>query len=177
MKKHTSFTVIIFIIFCLMLFLPACQPAQTPAEGPSQTIAPATAAPANTEPPQSEPAATQAAPAGTQQPTQAPPPTQTLEPIPRPTAQPMLLTAESLRKVELAGRIGGGAVAGVALSPDAAQVTVLTTTALLTYDVAAGSLLWQKAADRVYNRAVYTADGSQIVTSTRGGTVQRWDAK
>ncbi len=182
MNRIHSFA-IISIILCIALLFSACQPgSQTPVvdqtEPPAQeTTAAETAKP--TEPFASEAVATETASvnAETDQPTAPAVPTETQQPTQPPTPQPAVISGDAIRNLAFTSRLGSGAVVTVALSPDASQVTVLTTTALLTYDVARGDLLWQMDTGRVFNRGAYSSDGSQIITSTRGGAVQRWDAK
>jgi WD40 repeat protein len=169
--KRSVFTAIILTVFLLS----ACQPAAptaTPALEPTAEPAAAT-----TASPTAEPLPTAALPTATEQAQETgPAETDTPEPAPLPAAEALVLTADTIRQASLAHRIGAGALVTAALSPDGTQAAVLTTTTLTAWDVADGEQLWQAPLDRVYNRAVFSADGSHVITSTRGGTVSYWES-
>ncbi len=122
-------------------------------------------------------------PAPTEKPSQTPAPTETVEPTSTHTAQPTAtstppsISAENARQLNLTQRSGGGAMVGVALSPDASQVAVLTTQKLLLFDVANASLVWEVEAEKVFQEIAFSEDGTILTTMTRGGSVQRWNAK
>ncbi|MCE5208119.1 MAG: WD40 repeat domain-containing protein [Chloroflexi bacterium] len=168
MKRTISFAIILIISF-----LTACQPAvQTASPAVEQTAAVTDTAPAlatETSLPTPRPSLTNTA-------TEPPTPTETIMPTLPPTSTPPVISSESVGHLAYTGRLGGGALVAVALAPDAAQVVVLTSAALMAYDVSTGSLSWEVPTDHVYNKAVYSDDGTQIITSTRGGTVRHWDA-
>jgi len=168
MKRTTSFAIIL-----LIFLLTACQPAvptASPAVEPTAAVtdtAPALAT--ETSLPTQQPSLTNTA-------TKLPTPTETIMPTLSPTRTPPAISSESVGHLAYTGRLGGGALVAIALAPDAAQVVVLTSAALMAYDVSTGSLSWEVPTDHVYNKAVYSDDGTQIITSTRGGTVRHWDA-
>jgi WD40 repeat protein len=160
-----SFLIVWVIIFTLVS---GCSPSSTTPT--AQQVEP------TNPPPASE------TPIPTEEPTQPPLPsatfvptaTQTLVPTLSPT--PEVFSAETGRQLALVNRLGGGAVQGVALSPDAAHVAVLTTLALQMYDVASASLVWEISTEKVFEELVFIEDGAALVGRTRGGMVQRWDA-
>ena len=108
--------------------------------------------------------------------TATPVPTLTATPEPSPTALPEIISAENARSIELVSRLGDGAVSDLALSPDGSQVLLLTTRSLQLYDVESGDLIWETPQESVQIQVVYSQDGSEIITSSQGGAVQRWDA-
>lgn len=157
------------LIFIFLLSLAAgCAPDQTtPTLIP--TVHTETTSPSETSSPSPLPTQTAV-------PTETPEPTATLTPQPTATPTPAVISVENGRQLSLSGRLGGGALVGVALSPDGAHTAVLTTVMLQMYAVEDGKLLWESPTERVYVQIGYANDGSQVVTRTRGGTVQRWDA-
>ena len=164
---------ILLLTFILVGLLSGCKPASqtTPPGETSLPTLDVTIASTVTQP---LPSATPAAATATEAPTL--PPAETLTPTLAPTRIPPAISSANGRNLAYTGRLGSGAVVTVALAPDASQVAVLTTTSLLSFDIATGDLSWQVSTDRVYREAVFSEDGTQIVTATRGGSVQRWGA-
>jgi WD40 repeat protein len=161
MKRFTLF-------FLLLLFLTAgCAPAEiTPT---ATAVIEETPEPTQTFTATVEPTSTPTA-------TASPLPTVTYTPQPTATSTPEVISAETARGLAFTGRLGGGAMVGIALAPDALNVVVLTTLMLKMYAVESGDLLWEKPSERVFADIAFSDDGSQVIARTRGGTVQRWDA-
>ncbi len=132
-----------------------------------------------------EPSATLPAsdtPAPTEKPSQSPAPTETAQPtatqtaLPTATVTPQIVSADNARQLTLIRRSGGGAMMGIALSPDASQIAVLTTLKLILYDVASSSLVWEVENGKVFKEVAFSDDGATITAMTRAGSVQRWNA-
>jgi WD40 repeat protein len=162
---------IVVLVICIMVLLIASCTPQTatvlpptnlPPEKTATTEASPTAIPSNT--PTALP------------PTETPLPTVTYTPLPTPTATPPVISAETARELALIGRLGGGALLDVALSPDASRVAVLTSLAIVMFDTSSGEKLWEIPTRRVLEEIVFSGDGASVVGRTRGGSVLRWDA-
>ena len=103
-------------------------------------------------------------------------PTSTDTPEPSPTPLPEVISAANARSIELVARLGDGAVSGLALSPDGSQVVLLTTRSLKMFEVESGELLWETPQESVQSEVVYSQDGTEVITRSQGGAIQRWDA-
>jgi WD40 repeat protein len=172
MKRYYIWTVIIFL-----LLSSGCSPAtQIPTAVPSEAP---TAIPTETEPVVEPTAST--IPTETEVPTAAPPtetpiPTATETPLPTATATPELISPDNARELEFVRRLGDGAMRKVALSPDGSKVLVLTSRMMKMYDVENAELIWETETGRVQEEVVFSEAGNRLVTRTRGGSIQRWDA-
>lgn len=162
MKKALNFVLLIAFM------LSACTPA---AVAPTATVPVVadTLAPSQTSSPTPQPTRTPTT-------TSTPLPTATQTPQPTPTPTPAEISIENARQLMLSSRLGGGALIGIALSPDATLIAVLTSLTLQMYSVESGDLLWEIPCDRTYEDIAFAEDGAHVVARTRGGSVQRWDA-
>jgi WD40 repeat protein len=119
-------------------------------------------------------------PTHTPQPTSTPAPTATLRPIetftPVPTPQPLVISKDNIKDLNVTQRIGESAVIDMVFSPDSSKLLVLSASQLTLFDAASGKRLWHRDSGKLFIRAYFTPDGTKIRTLTAGGGIQEWKA-
>ena len=102
--------------------------------------------------------------------------TPTLTSTTTPTPLPEPIGSGNAERIELNKRYGDGSVIQISFSPDNQNILLLTTVNMMMFDANSGELIWLVETGSAQQQATITKDGGSVVTMTKGGSVQFWDA-